>query len=259
VLTELDARHWELYKMSEDFTENHNIAENNRDKLIEMVATWYVEAGKYNVLPVDGRGTARFIEERPQIAVDRTTYIYYPGTQGIPPNSAAKVLNRSHSITADVEIPQKGAEGALMVQGGNAGGYAFYIKNDNLHWVHNYAGKEVYHVESTSPVPHGRHQLRFEFESTAKPDIMHGKGSPGWAILYIDNQPSGQAEIPVTMPVTMGLLESAYCGRAPGSPITPDVQPPFEFTGTLYSVTLDVSGELIKDSAAELKVAMARQ
>jgi arylsulfatase A-like enzyme len=259
VLTELDAHHWELYHVAEDFAENHNIAASNREKLIEMIATWYVEAGKYNVLPVDGRGTQRFMEERPQIAVDSTRYTYYPGTQGIPPNSVAKVLNRSHSITADVEIPQEGAEGALMVQGGNDGGYAFYMKGGKLRWVHNYAGKEIYHVESTSPVSYGRHQLSFEFEVTGKPDIMHGKGSSGWAILYIDNEPVGQAEIPVTMPVTMGLLESAYCGRAPGSPITPDYAPPFEFTGKLYSVTVDVSGQLIKDEAAELRVAMARQ
>jgi hypothetical protein len=259
VLTDLDAHKWELYHVAEDFAENHDLAANNRDKLIEMVAAWYVEAGRYNVLPVDGRGTMRFIEERPQLAVDRKNYIYYPGTQGIPPNSAVKVLNRSHSITAEVEIPREGAEGALLVQGGNAGGYAFYLKNGKLHWVHNYAGKEIYHVESNSPVPRGRHQLRFEFEAAGEPDIMHGKGSPGWAMLYFDNSPVGQIEVPVTMPVTMGLLENAYCGRAPGSPVSPDYAPPFEFTGKLFSVTVDVSGELIKDNEAELKVAMARQ
>ena len=170
VLTELDAHHWELYHVAEDFAENHDIAANNREKLIEMIATWYVEAGKYNVLPVDGRMVQRFMEERPHIALDRTRYTYYPGTQSIPPNTAVKVLNRTHSITAEVEIPKEGAEGALLAQGGNDGGYVFYMKNGKLHWAHNYVAKEIYHVESTAPVPKGRHQLRFEFEVTGKPD-----------------------------------------------------------------------------------------
>ena len=89
--------------------------------------------------------------------------------------------------------------------------------------------------------------------------MMHGKGSPGRAKLYIDGEPVGQAEIPVTTPVNIGLTEGVICGRAPGSPITPDYSPPFGFTGKLYSVTVDVSGELIKDNAAEMRVAMARQ
>jgi arylsulfatase A-like enzyme len=258
-LTELDAHHWELYHVAQDFAENHDIAATNREKLIEMVATWYVEAGKYNVLPVDGRGTQRFIEERPQIAVARTSYTYYPDTQPIPANAAVKVLNRSHSITADVEIPRQGAEGALLVHGGNDGGYTFYVKNGKLHWAHNYVAKEIYHIESPTPIPKGRHQLRFEFEATGKPDMMHGKGSPGRAKLYIDGKSVGQAEIPVTTPVNIGLAEGVTCGRAPGSAVTPDYEPPFKFTGKLYSVTIDVSGDLIKDTESELKVAMARQ
>jgi arylsulfatase A-like enzyme len=259
VLTELDAHHWELYHVTEDFAENHDLAASNREKLIEMIAAWYVEAGKYNVLPVDGRGTTRFMEERPQIAVDRTSYTYYPDTQSIPPNAAAKVLNRTHSITAEVEIPKEGAEGALLAQGGNEGGYVFYMKDSKLHWAHNYLAKEIYHVESKVPVPKGRHQLRFEFEVTGKPDLMHGKGSPGRAKLYIDGKPVGQSEIPVTTPVNIGLTEGVICGRAPGSSITPDYSPPFEFTGKIFSVTVDVSGELIKDTESELRVAMARQ
>ena len=82
-LTELDAEHWELYHVAEDFAENHDLAAEHRDKLIEMIGQWYVEAGKYNVLPVDGRGVQRFAEERPTIAKDRTSYTYYPGTQSV--------------------------------------------------------------------------------------------------------------------------------------------------------------------------------
>jgi len=258
-LTELDANNWELYHMAEDFAENHNVASENRGKLIEMIATWYVEAGKYNVMPVDGRGTQRFAEERPQIAINRTSYTYYPGTQSVPSNTAAKVLNRPHSITADVEIPQGGAEGVLLVHGGNDSGYSFYVKDNKLHWVHNYVAREFYHVESVETVPEGRHKLRFEFEVTGQPDIARGKGAPGRAQLYIDGNLVGQTDVPVTTPLALGLTGGIRSGSAPGAPVTPDYEPPFEFTGTIYSVTVDVSGELIVDNEAEMRQIMARQ
>ena len=104
-----------------DRTQSDNVAAENRDKLIEMIAQWYVEAGKYNVLPVDGRGTARFAEERPQIAKDRTSYTFYPHTQAVPFNAGPRLLNRTHTITADLEIPDGGAEGVLVSFGGAGG------------------------------------------------------------------------------------------------------------------------------------------
>ena len=193
-LTELDAKGWELYHIEKDWAENYNIAADNRPKLIEMVATWYAEAGKYNVLPIDGRGVLRFVDERPQIAVQRTRYTYYPGTQVIPANAAVKVLNRPHSIIADVEIPAGGVEGILLSHGGIDGGYSFYIKDGKLHWVHNYVSRALYHVEFNENVPEGRHQLGFEFEVTGKPDFANGKGSPGIAKLFIDGTLVGQAK-----------------------------------------------------------------
>jgi len=121
-LTELDATAWELYHVAEDFAENHNVAAENRAKLIEMIAMWYVEAGKYKVMPIDSRGTQRFADERPQIAVNRTSYVFYPDTQGVPANATVNILNRPYSITADVDIPEAGAEGVLLSQGGSDGG-----------------------------------------------------------------------------------------------------------------------------------------
>ena len=115
--------------MANDFAENHNIAAENRARLIEMIATWYVEAGKYDVLPVDSRGTARFADERPKIAGGPHTYVFYPRTQGVPVNATANILNRPYSITADVEIPAGGADGVLLSQGGNDGGYSLYVQN----------------------------------------------------------------------------------------------------------------------------------
>ena len=91
-LTEQDAKHWELYHLEKDFAENTNLAEKNRDKLIEMIGMWYVEAGKYNVLPIDARGTLRLGDPRPQIAGERKRYPYYPGTQSVPSNAAREHL-----------------------------------------------------------------------------------------------------------------------------------------------------------------------
>jgi arylsulfatase len=258
-LTELDANNWELYHMAEDFSENYNVASENRGKLIEMIATWYVEAGKYNVMPVDGRGVLRLADDRPQIAINRTSYTYYPGTQSVPSNTAAKVLNRPHSITADIDIPAGGAEGVLLAHGGNDSGYSFYMKGNKLHWVHNYVARQLYHVESVETVPEGRHKLRFEFEVTGQPDIARGKGAPGRAQLYIDGKLVGQTDVPVTTPLALGLTSGVRSGAAPGAPVTPDYEPPFEFTGTIYSVTVDVSGELIVDDEAEMRQIMARQ
>jgi arylsulfatase A-like enzyme len=258
VLTELDAKGWELYHIEKDWAENYNVAADNRPRLIAMISGWYAEAGKHNVLPIDSRGTLRFADERPQITADRTSYVYYPETQPIPANAAVRVLNRPHTITADVEIPRGGAEGVLLSQGDIEAGYIFYIKGRKLHWAHNYVTKAFYRVESGENVPEGRHQLSFEFEVTGKPDPANGKGSPGRAKIFIDGKLVGQADVPVTTPLSFGLT-GLSCGAAHGAPVVPEYQPPFEFTGKIHSVTVDVSGELIEDKEAEVRMVMARQ
>jgi arylsulfatase len=294
-LTELDANNWELYHVSEDFAENHNLAPKrvqeadavspqategaevtvgramiaageseeeaaHRAKLIEMIAQWYVEAGKYNVMPVDGRGPIRVMDERPTIAVARTSYTYYPDTQPVAVSAGANVMNRPHSITADVEIPKEGVEGVVFSHGGSDGGYSLYVKDGVLHYVHNYMASDYFHVESVDKVPAGRHKLRFEFEVTGPPDIPAGKGVPGRAQLYFDDKLVGQADFPYTTPLMFGVAGGALeSGRDSGAPVTPAYAPPFEFTGTIHTVTVDVSGELIKDTEAEMRMIMARQ
>ena len=106
-LSKLDATGWELYHVDEDPAENHDLAAERRDKLIEMIGTWYVEAGKYGVMPVDGSGLARMVAEKPLVALPRDQYRYVPGTQSIPNFAAPRLLNRPHSITAAVESPQR--------------------------------------------------------------------------------------------------------------------------------------------------------
>ena len=257
-LVELDATGWELYHVAEDFAENHNVAAEHRDKLIELIGTWYVEAGRYDVLPIDGSGLARMVSEKPLVAPPRDHYIYYPGTQSIPFFAGPRVLNRPHSITAEVEIPEQGAEGVLLCQGSAAGGYSLYVKDGKLHYVHNYVGRGLYGVHSENGLAPGTHEIRFEFEPTGQPDMAAGKGAPGRCQLYVDGELVGAADVPVTTPFALnpGLLT---CGANPGSPVTPDYTSPFRFTGAIDRVTIDVSGELIKDDEAELRVHMARQ
>jgi arylsulfatase len=257
-LTRLDAEGWELYHVAEDPAETRNLAAGNRDRLIAMIGTWYVEAGKYQVMPIDGSGLARMVGEKPLIARPRDSYTYLPNTQSVPNFAAPKVLNRPHSITADVDIPADGAEGVLLSQGTAAGGYSFFVKDGKLRYVHNYVGRQLLGVQSEVAVPAGKHELRFEFEPTGKPDMPNGKGAPGRLQLYIDGSMVGNAEAAVTTPF-MFNPGALTCGANPGSPVTPDYEGPFAFTGTLHRVTLDVSGELIHDPEAELRVHLAQQ
>jgi arylsulfatase len=169
------------------------------------------------------------------------------------------VLNRPHSITADVEIPKGGAEGALFSAGDVQGGFALYVQGGKLHYVYNYVGTDFFHVESKVAVPEGSHKLRFEFEVTGKPDVAHGKGAPGRGQLYIDGKLVGQVDIPLTMPLSLGLGGGFVCGADSGSPVWDKYTPPFRFTGTIHGVTVDVSGDLIKDDEMALKAIMMRQ
>ena len=180
---------------------DHDVAAENRDQLIEMIALWYVEAGKYNVLPLDSRGTMRLAEQRPQLAKDRADVRLLPAHPGGPGRpGAAHVLNRPHTITADVEIPDGGAEGVLLSMGGVDGGYTFFVKDGKLHYAYNYVAAEYFRVSSDGAVPTGKAALRFEFEPTGPPDIANGKGTPGRAQLYVNGKLVGQAELPVHHP-----------------------------------------------------------
>jgi Sulfatase len=262
-LRELDAKNWELYDLSKHPTETTDLAASNRPKLIEMIALWYTEAGKYKVFPLDSRGTMRFADERPELAKARKAYVYYPGTQMVPENVAAKLLNKSHSLTADVEIPKGGAEGVVICHGGNIGGYTLFVKDKKLHYVHNYVGAEEFHVVSTADVPEGKVSLAYEFEKTGEPDFKTGKGAAGKAQLYINKKLVGETTLPYTVPLALGIGSGVFIGRNSGSPVSKLYGPPFEFTGTIHQVTVDVSGKLIEDSEeqkhAVAKMAMARQ
>ena len=261
-LRELDATGWELYHVEVDPAETDNVAEHERAKLIEMIALWYTEAGKYNVLPLDSRGTMRFTDERPQIASERNTYVYFPNTQAVPENVAAKVLNRAHTITVDAEVAA-GDEGVLACHGSNVGGYVLFVQDGGLHYVHNYVGAEELRVSADHPIPPGKRSLRYEFEPTGPPDLRTGKGAAGTAKLFVDEELVGQAEFPMTVPLALGLGSGFAVGRNPGSSVSAMYASPFPFTGTITKVTVDVGGTAEHDEdevkQSQARVAMARQ
>ncbi len=258
-LTELDATGWELYHVAEDWCENHDVADQHRDKLIEMIAQWYVEAGRYNVLPVDGRGQQRFAEPRPVIAKDRSRYVYFPGTSEVPPNAAPKIMNRPHTVTALVDVPDEGAEGVLVSQGGVDGGFTFYVQDGRLRYSYNYVADQFFDVVSDSDVPAGRHALSFEFAPTGEPRPREGIGAPGTITLFVDGRSIGSGELPVTIPITLGLASGVSVGADTGAPVIDGYAPPFSFTGTLERVVYDVSGAHVVDHEAEIRAALAHQ
>ncbi len=258
VLDDLETNGWELYHIAEDPSEVHDLAAENPGKLRELVALWWAEAGKHQVLPLDGSIFQRLAAERPQLTQDRSQYVYYPDLSVVPFASAPKVMNRPHSITADVTIPEGGAEGVLLAQGGVSGGYVLFVKDGRLHYLHNYLGLHEYTVSSSDNVPHGRTQLRYEFEPTGPPEMAAGKGSPGLGQLYFDGKLVGEAKFEMTVPIIFGI-EGLSCGYDFGESVSGHYKAPFRFTGTIHTVTVDVSGELIQDEEAESRLLMARQ
>jgi len=259
MLTELDAKGWELYDVNADPAETKNLADSERFRLIAMIGMWYNEAGKYNVLPIDSRGVQRIAEERPQIAVDRSRYVLYPDTESIPASAAPKILNRSYSITAEVDISKEGGEGVLLSMGGNDGGISLYMQNGELCFVHNYLAIDYFYVRAKAGVSAGHHFLSMEFEPTGKPDFEKGKGAPGVARLLVDGKEVGRGEFPVTTPIRLAQGGAMLVGADTGATVTPEYQPPFRFTGVIKRVIVDVSGEHVVDHAAEMRMLLVKQ
>ena len=258
ILDDLDANGWELYHVAADPAECHDLAGEHPERLQEMISRWYTEAGKYKVLPLDGSLMLRFAAERPRLTKARDKYVFYPGLSVVPIGSTPMVFNRPHSITAEVEIPDGGAEGVILAQGGTAGGYVLLVKDGKLQYIHNYIGLKELKVASNGNVPTGRATLRYEFEPTGEPDLRTGKGAPGRAELYVDDKLVGAEEFSVTVPILFGI-EGLSCGYDFGEAVSHAYHSPFPFTGTIHKVIVDLSGELIKDDEATLRAMMAQQ
>jgi len=227
---DFDKDRWELYNVAQDFSESDDLAAANPVKLREMIERWWSEAGKNNVLPLDDRGIIRLLEQ-PNLNRPRTIVTYMPGMPTMPRNNMLNFRNRSYSITADVEIPSGGAEGVLMSLGGRFGGFSFFVQNNRLSYAYNWVGLERYTVTSTEPVPAGSVRLRLEFT---------GRPGSGIAALYINDKQVGEGRVAHLVPITFGLSEGLTVGRDPSTPVTESYQSPFEFTGKIKKVVMEL-------------------
>jgi arylsulfatase len=166
---------------------------------------------------------------------------------------------RSHSVSVDVTVPEGGAEGVLFSMGGNDGGFVFLVQDGRLTYGYNYVADSFFRIAADRPVPSGRHVLSFQFEPTGPADPAAGKGCPARIQLLVDGEAVGGGELPVTIPLAMGLGAGVAVGADPGSPTLPDYQPPFPFNGTVHKALVDVSGELVEDNEAMIRMYLARQ
>jgi arylsulfatase len=233
---------WMLFHIDEDFSESTDVANQYPEKLEELRQLWWTQARRFNVLPLDGRAVIRQAEPRPQMAPPRSRYVYHAGAGEVSSVVAANVLNRSHSITADVVIPDGGAEGVLLAQGGRFAGYSFFVKDNRLHYVHNYVGLEEYGVTSSAELPKGAVTLRYEFERSGPPDFATGKGSPGIGRLFIDGSKVAETEIPVTVPLAFALSGEGLCvGWDSLSPAASAYDDEFHFSGTIRQVVVELA------------------
>lgn len=254
VLTEemLDAQQWELYHVAEDFSECHNLADRHPDKLKALIEQWWVEAGKYKVLPLDSRMQLRMGERKPGARASTNRYVYEP--MGAPQfeYTAVNVKNRSHTITARVHVPPAGAQGVLLAHGSWFAGYALFVQNGRLVYVHNYLGLQEYRVESTVDVPRGDCVLALRFRRTGE--------HQGLAELWIDDACVGKGVIERTIPAVIETSgEGLCCGYDSGLPVSAGYSAPFRFTGTIHTVVVQVQDPAHNDDDAQLRAAWNTQ
>jgi arylsulfatase len=249
VITEgdLEKVRWELYHVDNDFAEAEDLAKSNPAKLQQLKDLWWVEAGKYNVLPLDGRGNLRILDARPQIMTPRKEFVFLPRGEEIPNHATVNPLNRSFSVTAEATIPKEGAEGVLLAQGGRFGGYTLFVKHKKLHFSYNFCGLEETKVASDVEVPTGQVALKVEFKKKSK-DIKlpldEQLGASGTATLSINGKPAGSVELARTTPFDFSIAgDGLCCGFDGGTPVSADYKGEFPFSGTIQRAIVAIGDD----------------
>ncbi len=258
---------WELYHVETDPSECHDLAAERPDLLREMIDRWWVEAASNNVLPLDNRPISASVRVRPPLLESRNRYVYWPGTATVPENVAADVKNRSHTITAHIEItgaPTEASaeghantfEGVLCAQGSLLGGWTLFVLDGHLTYVHNLTGDEQHRISGPLPrlVP-GPHTLAFAFGRTGE--------HQGLGTLFVDGTPIATGSIPRFTPVAFSVTGIGLsCGEDAVLAVVDNYSVPFPFDGPharLARVVIEVDGDRHLDAEAEAEIAIMVQ
>ncbi len=238
---------WELYDLSKDWTQSDDLADKNPAKLKELEKIFWEEAKKYQVLPLDATVTARMITPRPSITAGRNVFTWTQPLTGTPNGDAPSILNTSYNFKAEVEIPDSGAEGMLITQGGRFGGYGFYVLKNKPVFTWNLVDLKRVRWEGAEALTAGKHTLEFDFKydglgmGTLAFNNMSGIGQGGSGVLKVDGKVVAEQKMEHSLPITLQWDEALDIGSDTLTGVDDkDYQSPFAFTGKLDKVTLTI-------------------
>jgi arylsulfatase len=209
---------WELYDTSRDWSQARDLSKGQADMLAKLQQLWLIEAVKYNVLPLDDRFADRGNSEiagRPELISGNRQIVFGPAAR-VPSLAMINLQNKSHAITAEVEVPRSGAEGVIAAMGGITGGWSLYAKDGKPRYCYNFFGLQRTHIEGGAVIPPGQHQVRMEFDYDGD-----GLAKGGKVNLFIDGRKTGEGRIEQTEPFAFGE-ETCDVGHEGGSPVTSD-------------------------------------
>jgi arylsulfatase len=235
---------WELYNIADDFSENNDLAAQNPDKLKELQGLFMEEAKKYQVLPLDNSVLERTLAARPSAVAGRTVFTYSGEVSGIPYGNAPDLLGKSFKITAEVEVPPKGAEGMLNTLGGRFGGYGLYVLKGKPVFTYNLLALERFKWEGPQAIPPGKHTIEFDFKYDGP-----GMGKGGTGVMSVDGKEVARKTIPHTVPAAFTIDESFDVGVDTRTSVDDkDYQVPFRFTGKLDKLTIKLGPSQLTDA-----------
>lgn len=230
----LEKRTWELYDLRTDFSQTRDLARSNPAQLASMQQMFWIEAARNNILPVHAPSEGS--EGRPTLTAGRNTFTYFPGITNVPENSAPPTMRRRFSIAADVVIPQSGASGVLVAQGGRFGGYAFYIHDGRAVFHYNAIDPRHYSIRTSGTLTPGEHSLVAEF----LPDSA-APGAGGTVTISIDGQAAATGRVEQTLTAWISHTEGFDVGEDRGTPVSADyLVERSRFTGVLQKLVVSV-------------------
>jgi len=242
---------WELYHVSEDFSEANNLATQNPAKLKALQAIFDREAKKYQVYPLDTSFAERADPAiRPSLTRGRTEFIYYPGMIRIPEGTAPDIKNKSFSMTAHVDIPEDGANGVIATEGGRFGGWGLLMTEGKPEFVYAFSNQpqHKYRIASQEPLGPGNHIIQFDFKYDGG-----GIGRGGTGTLLVDGKQAAQGRIEKTIRARFSLDETFDVGQDTGTPVVEDYvdKMPFKFTGTLTKFVINLTPSALTQEQAK--------